>query len=153
MRISSWRYGALGILVATTTLSAQTVPAGDSARSESLRRLFTVIRMEAQHRQTVDLMIKSLYSEPAMAQVAEVAREFFATALAYPAVEKDLIIIYRDLLSEQEVQELIRFNESSLGQRLLDIAPILNASILKATKERLATLQPELIRRLEASRP
>jgi hypothetical protein len=153
MLIRAVSVSSITALVATATLASQQVPANDSARVETIRKLLTVGRVEELHTQLL-AMITARYSQiPALAPYAETIREFLKTHGSFAAIEGDLIAVYREYYSETDLQELLRFQESPIGQKVTAVAPLISVRTNDLVTKRMEKLLPELMRQVGRQPP
>ena len=138
----------VAVMSARVPLAGQQIPANDSARVETVKKLFAVTRVEQFHTQMLEMMLERYAQVPSLAPYAEPMREFLAKHASYSVVEGDLIATYREYYSETEVQQLIRFYESPLGQRVAAVTPVLSARLSQITSDKINRLLPELMREL-----
>jgi len=134
-------------LLAATPAAAQSVPANDSAKVESIRKLIGMSRMEGFLTQTRAQLFASYSANltmPGMSEMLDRMRAFFDKHLTFAEVENDVIAVYREVYSETEVQQLIRFYESPVGQRMITTLPVLNARLSELARARMAALLPQL---------
>jgi uncharacterized protein len=152
------RVRIVGVIVIITFSAAwpllgQHVPPKDSARAETVKRLFAVTKAAEFHGQLINGIVARYEQTPFMAPVIEQARAFLAKHATFAAFEDELIALHREFYSETELKELIRFYESPVGQRVSAITPMLSQRMNQVVSARMATLLPELTRELERTRP
>jgi proline iminopeptidase len=136
-------------LVAAAPAAAQGVPANDSAKVETIRKLFAITRVEAYHTQIMSqasvAYSNAFASTPIPAELVGRMRAFLDEHGNFAAVENDLISVYREFYSETEAQQLLRFYESPLGQRLVTVTPAISARMYQVTSARMTALMPKLL--------
>jgi hypothetical protein len=148
MRIRLLSAMSFAVLLASSPVASQQVPANDSAKVVTVKKLFALTRTKEFHTQTLDFMWERYAQVPNLAPYAEVMRDFLAKHVNFEAIEGDLIALYREYYTETELQQLIRFYESPLGQRVADVTPALSFRMGQLTSERINRLLPELMRQL-----
>jgi uncharacterized protein len=153
MTIRGWYIATIVTVMSVPPLSGQAIPAPDSARVETVQRLFALTRVESYHEQITQMALDRYAQVPALTQFAETTREFFAKHLTFAAIEADLIAVHREYYTEAEVQEMIRFYESPIGQRLTVVTPLLTARLNQVMVERMNALLPDLLLRLGVPPP
>ena len=152
MSIRSTSVAALLTVLSAAPAAAQGVQANDSAKVETIRRLLAVTRVEAFYTQImsqVSVAYSNAYaSTPIPAEMFDRMRALLAKHANFAAVEDDLISVYREFYSETDAQQLLRFYESPLGQRLVTATPALSARTYQVTTARMTALMPQLLQEL-----
>lgn len=132
---------AVVVLLVTTgtasALAAQDRPAGEPARRESVERLIVLTRVEAFHQKTLDEAMARYASVPLVGTMTAQARELVAKYNSWAAIREDMIAVYAELFTEEEVQGLIAFHETPLGARLIEVTPILTSRLADLSMARL----------------
>lgn len=137
-------------------LAAHAEPASEAAAQELLRisraeSMMTAARanLEQQMRDTMDSMLAQEKLDPAQREAvtrgvpARVA-ELISKALDWPAVEKDMVQVYRDNFTEEEVAGQIAFYRSSVGQSVLDKMPAVMQQSTELAMRRMQTVLPQM---------
>ncbi len=137
-------------------LAAHAEPASEAAAQELLRisraeSMLTAARanLEQQMRDTMDSMLAQEKLDPAQREAvtrgvpARVA-ELISKALDWPAVEKDMVQVYRDNFTEEEVAGQIAFYRSSVGQSVLDKMPAVMQQSTELAMRRMQTVLPQM---------
>ena len=70
--------------------------------------------------------------------------ELISKALDWPAVEKDMVQVYRDNFTEEEVAGQIAFYRSSVGQSVLDKMPAVMQQSTELAMRRMQTVLPQM---------
>lgn len=153
MKIRACCIVALVTSITVAPVNGQVSSATDTARVETVRRLFALTRVERYHAQMTQMALERYAQVPALTQFAEPTREFFGKHLSYAAIEADLIAVHREFYTEAEVLEMIRFYESPIGQRLTVVTPLLTARLNQVMVERMNALLPDLLLRLGVPPP
>lgn len=68
--------------------------------------------------------------------------------LSWKELRPQMIALYTETFSQQELQELIRFYESAVGSKMLQKMPVLSAEAARLTQERVLEVAPEVNRML-----
>ncbi|WP_448252761.1 DUF2059 domain-containing protein [Ottowia oryzae] len=136
-------------------LAAHAEPASEAAAQELLKvsqaeSMLTAARanLEQQMRDTMDSMLAQEKLDPAQREAvtrgvpARVA-ELISKALDWPAVEKDMVQVYRDNFTE-EVAGQIAFYRSSVGQSVLDKMPAVMQQSTALAMRRMQTVLPQM---------
>lgn len=137
-------------------LAAHAEPASEAAAQELLKvsqaeSMLTAARanLEQQMRDTMDSMLAQEKLDPAQREAvtrgvpARVA-ELISKALDWPAVEKDMVQVYRDNFTEEEVAGQIAFYRSSVGQSVLDKMPAVMQQSTALAMRRMQTVLPQM---------
>lgn len=128
-------------------LGAQEIAPADSAKPETIERFFVASRVEQVFASSRELMFGSV---PAPEPIAGRWRELMAKYLPYDSVKVDLFRIYREAISETDMQGLIRFYESDLGQRVMVKLPSLLNRASGIVADRLRRHLPEFMAEMRA---
>lgn len=153
MRLRVGYFAILLMAMPVGPLGGQAIAAGDTASVETVRRLFALTRVEAYHTQITQMALDRYAQVPALVPFAEATREFFEKHLSFAVIEAELIAVHREFYREAEVQEMIRFYESPIGQRLTVVTPLLTARVHQVMVERMNALLPDLLLRLGVPPP
>ena len=137
-------------------LAAHAEPASEAAAQELLRisraeSMMTAAsaNLEQQMRDTMDSMLAQEKLDPAQREAvtrgvpARVA-ELISKAMDWPAVEKDMVQVYRDNFTEEEVAGQIAFYRSSVGQSVLDKMPAVMQQSTELAMRRMQTVLPQM---------
>ena len=125
----------------------QSVPAGDSASIETVKRMLVVTKAEEYHAQLMREFSARWAETPGLSSDAvEKARAFFQKHLGFAAIEGDVIALHRQYYSESDLREIIRFYESPVGQRAVVVIPLLSSRLNQIAVARVTALMPELMR-------
>lgn len=137
-------------------LAAHAGPASEAAAQELLKvsqaeSMLTAARanLEQQMRDTMDSMLAQEKLDPAQREAvtrgvpARVA-ELISKALDWPAVEKDMVQVYRDNFTEEEVAGQIVFYRSPVGQSVLNKMPAVMQQSTALAMRRMQTVLPQM---------
>ena len=137
-------------------LAAHAEPASEAAAQELLKvsqaeSMLTAARanLEQQMRDTMDSMLAQEKLTPAQREAvtrgvpARVA-ELISKALDWPAVEKDMVQVYRDNFTEEEVAGQIVFYRSPVGQSVLNKMPAVMQQSTALAMRRMQTVLPQM---------
>lgn len=151
MRIRSVTLSLILGLFAGRGLQAQ--PSGtDSARSESIERLFQFADLERAHARALEFSISAqIQANPTLAPYGDVLKSFTAKYASFAVIKPDLMRLYRQTFSEAEIQELITFYQSEFAQRLLPKSASLQLLSSQAAAERVRQNLPELTAAIRAA--
>jgi hypothetical protein len=133
------------------TLTAQTTAPVDSARVETIERLFVAGEVERSYNEAFKTMMSAqLKSNPALAGYTDLMEEFAAEHASYRVVKPDLIRAYREILTEPEAQDLIQFYESPVGLLFKTKMPLVATRSTLLAFEKLQAAFPKLIEAMRA---
>jgi uncharacterized protein len=117
-----------------------------------VRRYLEVTNVRQTLEQGIDLMLKNQASQmPQMGAYTKVMRDFYNEHMSWAVMEPDYTRVYLATFTEPELRELIRFYESPAGRALVAKTPIVIEKTTELTSQRLQTLMPELMKRLQAA--
>jgi hypothetical protein len=142
-----WQLGLI-LVVATSSASAQSDSVRTPATRASIQRLLVATQSEAFYVQMSDMMMMRYASSPVFAPYAEVMRAFLQKHASFAAMEDDLIKLYSEAYSEEDVVALVAFYETPLGQRVITATPTISAKAAAMVTERMNALMPQLLKDL-----
>lgn len=131
----------------------------DAAKRAKVEELFTVMRLDhtmdqllaAIRQQTAKLMQSQPGYDQLSPQQKQLTEDFQKKVMAvaldsvgWKAIEPDMVNLYATTYSLQEIDGLLTFYKSPVGQTMLDNTPELTKKSLGMTQQRIATLQPKL---------
>ncbi len=131
----------------------------DAAKRAKVEELFTVMRLDhtmdqlmAAIRQQTGNIVKSApgfdQMTPEQKKITEqFQQKVMATAMetvGWKAMEPDMLNLYASTYSTQEIDGIIAFYKSPVGQTMLDKTPELSQKSIAITQERAKALQPKL---------
>lgn len=126
-------------------LNGQELPSAQPARYETVQRLLVATKTAAYHEEILRQIVGRYDQVPVPTSFIDVAKGFLEKYVSYAAIEPELIAVYQEHLSEEEVLELIRFWESPVGQRVATIMPILSAKAAEIGSRRILEVLPQLM--------
>lgn len=92
----------------------------ESAAKELLEVMHAGRTMELTVEKTLDAQVAQ---NPELAEYKDVIRSFFSTYMNFESIEADMIQLYTDSFSEDDLKGLINFYATDLGQRSIDKLP------------------------------
>lgn len=132
--------------------AAPAIAAGDSARPETIERLFVVSEAERTYGQALEMSLATqTRNNPALASSAGVLRAFMAKYASYAQVKPDMVRVYRETFTDAEVRELIQFYQSDFGRRFMAKLPLVMTRSNELMAQRLQAHLPELMTMMQAS--
>lgn len=138
---------------------ASSAHADDASRLAKTRELFVVMRMQRTIQQTMDIMLKQIHqmteSMPGAGQLTpeqkKLTEEFqqkvealVLSQLGWKAVEPAYVELYAKTFSEEEIDGLLAFYKSTVGQTLLEKTPELTTEAGAISQARMIKLQPQM---------
>ena len=151
--------GAAALLLVVPGLRAQ----DDAAKRAKVEELFTVMRLQrtmdqlmAAVRQQAETMMQStMQSMPGGHQLTpeqkRITEEFqnkvmstVMQSVGWKAMEPDMVNLYANAYSAQEIDGLIAFYQSPIGQAYLDKTPELTQKSMEITQQKVLALQPKM---------
>ena len=131
--------------------------ANDASRAEA-KRMLGAMQMGKTLDIGLEAMLKAqLASDPSMVQFKEDYEFFLKKHLSYEAISSDLVELYADSYTVDEMVEITRFYQSPVGQRTLDLTPKLFARSQQIGNQRVEANKAELAalirNRMAASKP
>ena len=109
------------VLVASVPHAAA---AQTAAQKESAAELLEVMKMDDAVRDATMMSVEmQVEANPALAPFRDVMSEFIDKYLTWEAMKPDLIQLYAESFSEQELRELIAFYRTPTGQKTIALLP------------------------------
>ena len=147
------------LLVSLHTVWAQSASSvvKDASRAEA-KRLLEAMQMGKTLDMGLEAMLKAqLASNPDMVHFKKEYEFFLKKHLSYEAISSDLVELYADSYSVDEMVEITRFYQSPVGQRTLELTPKLFARSQQIGNQRVeankAELEALIRKRMAASKP
>lgn len=107
---------------------------------------------EKSHAATLESLLQTqIRQNPAMAALQQLMREFFNKHLGWSAIREDIIKLYAEAFSEDELGKLAEFYRSPLGKKSLEQIPSLSAKSMQKAQERMREHLPEFQAALKAA--
>lgn len=129
-------------LVLAGSANGQAIPAHDSARVETIERLFAITGSERLADSVQEVFLTEMRkATPTLAEHEPILREFIAKHGSAAAMREDLIRLYRESFSETELLALLRFYETDVGR---GISRKLPAIMNRSTQLSIARIQAHL---------
>ena len=138
--------------------------ADDASRKAKAQELFVTLRMDRTMGQLMDTIVKqvnqmtqsmpgaNLMTESDKRQLAEFQQRVAALvekSMGWKELEPDIVELYANTYSEEELDGLLAFYKSPLGQTMLDKTPELMTKSTEITQRKMREVQPELNKMLE----
>ena len=87
----------------------------------------------------------------AMENVVGQSLDYMKGAMSWDNLKGDLIKIYMDVFTEEEIAELVSFYNTPLGQKLLDKMPDLMNKTMQLTQKRVLGIMPQVQSMVESA--
>lgn len=152
MRITSLIVAVL--LTGTTHAAVATVPS-----DASIERLLTLTRAEAlidqSYAQTQQMARQAMLGAPGMGTLNEAQRKIvdevveqtsalMREAISWAALKADMMLLYREAFTQQEVDGMIAFYETPVGQSTIEKLPLVMQRSMQLTMARMQPVFPRL---------
>jgi hypothetical protein len=149
----------LALVFSVGTASAQSPKGGasDATRMEA-KQLLEAMQMGKVMNQTMQGVLETqLSTNPNLAQFKDDLVLFMEKHASYEALYPDLVELYAQTYSAEELRELNRFYKSPIGQRTVELMPELMARAQQMGVQRVEDNKAELVamvlKRMAASKP
>ncbi len=145
------------IVLCAGLMAAESIMPGWSRGDEASHRagaekLLVVMGAEKNHATTLDNLLKAqIRQNPAIMPMHEPVREFFTRHLGWEAIKEDMIRLYAEAFTEDELRQLVDFYQSPIGQKWAQQLPSLAAKSMQKAQERMREHLPELQATLKAA--
>jgi hypothetical protein len=134
------------LLVAAAMLFLVQSAAADEASHRQAAEDFMIasnvnVAMDAATTQMLDLQIKQ---NPAIAKLKDVMRAFLTKYISYAAIKEDLMTIYCEEFTEEELKAMAAFYRTPVGKKCAQRVPVLMAKGSQLGMKRVQDNQAEL---------
>jgi hypothetical protein len=121
------RIAAFAVVV-TCCLSAAVSRADEASHKAALKEMFKVTHMDEVMSKTIETMLdQQVQQNPAIAKYRHVMSLFFQKYMSWQSLEDDMMKIYMEEFTEDEIKELTAFYRTPLGQKAITKAPAMMA--------------------------
>jgi hypothetical protein len=113
--------------------------------------LIVTVNAENTVKQSTDAMIDAqLRANPMMAQyVGDLLREYLAEQMRWQDLEPEFVRLYCEMFTEAELKEMIAFNRTPLGQKIIRVTPELMRRAMSVGETRVQANMPAFQKRIE----
>ena len=141
---------ALALVLAAAAPAAAQPGQGEPSASElaAARELLEVSRTRENFILAMELGMEQGGMGELTPEVRTVLREFMDEHFRFEDLEPEMIRLYADLYTEEEIRGMTAFYRTPLGQRMIETLPQLSAASTRIAQERLQTVMPQLIQRI-----
>jgi len=113
----------LALAVALLSSQLSFADAASSAQAEALlSKLNMKTAMEKSMNSLIDLQVQQ---QPALGPYREVMKSFFRKYMSYESLKPDMVKIYADAFTAQELKEINAFYDTDTGRKTLEMMPTL----------------------------
>lgn len=131
-------------------LCLPTVALAEQPARKEAALLLEQIDMQATLDQSIALSLDSqIKSQPQLAPYRETMLEFFRKYMSYESLKADMIRIYEEAFTEQELAELRAFYATPTGRKSLELMPSLMAKGAEMGQKRVEAHIPELTKMIQ----
>ena len=154
----------IAVLLVLLTVASCSARADEASKRDKAEQLFMLLHMDQMMDQLMSGMMKQVQqltqSLPGGDQVTPEQKKQVAdfqqrvmnllnTKLGWKALEPDFITLYASTYTEEELDGIIGFYKSPVGQKMLEKTPELMTKSTEITREKMREVQPELNQMLE----
>lgn len=123
---NKWVLGLLFTLFASIAF-AQTPTA---AQVKKVEKLLEISHFDKMMEQQMDMIVNSISKQSGSTRYDKEFKELFSEIINIETFKKDMIKAYLKTFTEQEIDEMIKYNQSPLGQKILKKLPELNQQVM-----------------------
>ena len=124
--------------------------ADDKSHSEAVEEFLTVVHMESTMTQTIQRMVSvKIRQNPKLAPFRKTMEEFLTQHVGWESMKGEIIQMWENAFTEQEVRELTEFYKTPTGQKAVKAMPALIARASRIGQQRVRENLPELKRMIE----
>lgn len=116
------------------------------AAEELLRYTNVEKQLQGAIEQTVDIQVKA---NPQLAPRAGVLKKFFSKYMSWESLKDDIIKIYTDAFTENELKQITAFYKTPVGKKMLERTPEIMGKSMQLGVRRVQENQADLIRMLK----
>ena len=123
----------------------EAVRASDASHRAAAEALLNLMDMDNLLNQSIDQMLEmQVKQNPAIGQYQTQMKAFLSKYMSWASMKEDMIKIYMDEFSEQELKELLAFYQTPLGKKTVQKMPKLMAKGAEMGQQRVQQHLPEL---------
>ena len=144
------RTSCLVAFVALLTAATPLVRADAQTHRRAAEELFKTMSIDKQMENAMDQTLAlQIQAQPALKPYKDVMRKFFAKHISYSALKDDLVKIYTDEFSEEELRQIITFYKTAAGKKLVEKSPALLGKCMQLGLSRVSKHEDELKQMIE----
>lgn len=137
---------AVAILAITSPVALADRKSHRKAAEELLKAMEVDKQVEAAITQMLDLQTKS---NPQLAPLRDTMKKFLNKHMSWDSLKDDMITIYADAFSEEELNQILAFYRTPVGKKMVQKAPELMAKGMQLGVRRVQENQEELRRMIQ----
>ncbi|QIB65149.1 DUF2059 domain-containing protein [Kineobactrum salinum] len=119
---------ALKVFLLSIFLCVSSISLADSESEKEAAKLLNITGMERAFEQSISQMLDlQLQQNPALVPYKEVMLKFFNEHMSYDRLEPDLLRIYSEAFSADELREINSFYTTQVGKKTIEAMPVLMA--------------------------
>lgn len=116
------------------------------AAEELLQAMKVDVQLNTSINQNLDLQLRA---QPALVPYKDVMREFFTKHISYEALKDELVQIYVDEFTQDELKQIAAFYKTAEGKKMIEKSPSLMNKGMQLGMQRVAKHQDELKQMIE----
>jgi uncharacterized protein len=138
------------LAVVALLMAAAPVTRNDRTHRQAAEELFKVMSIDKQMENAMDqTLTMQIKTQPALVPYKEVMRKFFAKHISYAALKDDLIKIYTEEFTEEELRQIVAFYRTPAGKKLVEKSPALLGKCMQLSANRVQKHEDELKQMIE----
>ncbi len=141
----------LPLLLALTLVLPLVARADEASARKAAESLLNLMGMEKLLGQSVDQMLAmQVQQNPAIAPYQAQMKTFLSKYMSWPSLKDDMVKIYTEEFTEQELNDLNKFYQTPLGKKTVEKMPALMAKGAAMGQQRVQQHLPELQAAIQA---
>ncbi|MFL6595845.1 MAG: DUF2059 domain-containing protein [Chthoniobacterales bacterium] len=135
----------LSALAAAVLILPPIARADDASHKAAAESLLNLMGMESLLSQSIDQMLQmQVKQNPAIAPYQAEMKNFLGKYMSWPSMKDDMVKIYMEEFTEQELKELTAFYQTPLGKKTVQRMPALMSKGAEMGQKRVQEHLPEL---------
>lgn len=123
---NKWVLGIIIALFASFAFAQAPTP----AQVKKVEKLLEVSEFDRMIEEQKKLMVDAITKQTQLKNHANEFSELFSEILDVKSIKKDMVVLYSETFTEQEIDEMIKFNQSPLGQKVHKKLPEMNKKMM-----------------------
>jgi hypothetical protein len=104
-------------------------PAETDSHTAAVEEFFVVMKMKETTDKTIDQMLQmQVTQQPQLAAFKDVMTTFLRKHVSFAALKDDMVKLYRDAFTEEEIRAMSAFYRTPVGQKAVEQLPALSAA-------------------------
>ncbi|TWU60097.1 hypothetical protein Poly51_03710 [Rubripirellula tenax] len=130
---------------AVATANDSSADAPQDSHAAAIEEFLVTMRMEETTRRSIDQMLAmQIQQNPQMEMFADVMKAFLQKHLSFDKIKGEMITIYRDTFTEDEIRQLTAFYQTPVGRKAAERLPALAAASAQIGGKRVQANMAEL---------